>query len=199
VATPVALSDTHTGVVGPRARPHGFLRLASWSWANPFRSDTRLVWTYSLCPLGRDGWDAEALATPAGTAAAATTVTEATAVVASHLRPPRRRWGRWVPPSGRGCCSGRARCMGNLLSVRITYTCPTESYVWGLRRDFRNRPMNAPGRPHPRCTADQQIRGSGSPTSMSTIRVPPIGVSSTTSPGGSRRISPMAAASLPKG
>ena len=43
-------------------------------------------------------------------------------------------------------------------------------------------------RPGPRL--GQQIRGSGSPTSMSTMRVPPRAVSSSTSPAGSARTSP---------
>ena len=41
----------------------------------------------------------------------------------------------------------------------------------------------------------QQIRGSGSPTSMSTIRLPPKAVSSRTRPSGSARTSPTSAAS----
>ena len=45
----------------------------------------------------------------------------------------------------------------------------------------------------------QQIRGSGSPTSMSTIRVPPKAVISTTMPGGSLPIRPIVAASRPSG
>ena len=45
----------------------------------------------------------------------------------------------------------------------------------------------------------QQMRGSGSPTSMSTIRVPPKLVSSTTMASGSATISPIRAASAPSG
>ena len=45
----------------------------------------------------------------------------------------------------------------------------------------------------------QQIRGSGSPTSMSTIRVPPNAVLSSTSPGGSSCTRPMTAAPAPSG
>jgi predicted kinase len=45
----------------------------------------------------------------------------------------------------------------------------------------------------------QQIRGSGSPTSMSTIRVPPKPVFSSTSPGGSSWTRPMIAAPAPSG
>ena len=48
-------------------------------------------------------------------------------------------------------------------------------------------------------TVHQQIRGSGSPTSMSTIRVPPKLVRSTTMPSGSAAISPTAAAAAPDG
>ncbi len=43
----------------------------------------------------------------------------------------------------------------------------------------------------------QQMRGSGSPTSMSTIRVPPNVVRSTTMPGGVEWIRPMSVASVP--
>ena len=50
-----------------------------------------------------------------------------------------------------------------------------------------------------RGTGHQQMRGRGSPTSMSTIRVPPKAVSSTTIPGGSARTSPMRAAVAPSG
>ncbi len=46
---------------------------------------------------------------------------------------------------------------------------------------------------------NQQMRGSGSPTSMSTIRVPPKPVRKTTMPSGWSRISPIAAASRPRG
>jgi hypothetical protein len=44
VARPVPLSATHSGVVGPVARPHGLTRLGSVSCATPGRSLTRLVW-----------------------------------------------------------------------------------------------------------------------------------------------------------
>ena len=46
---------------------------------------------------------------------------------------------------------------------------------------------------------DQQIRGSGSPTSMSTMRVPPKVVSRTTMPSGSAAISPTRTAPAPSG
>src|SRR5438132_5994036 len=46
---------------------------------------------------------------------------------------------------------------------------------------------------------DQQIRGRGSPTSMSTIRVPPNSVFSSTSVGGSSFTVPMTAAPSPRG
>ncbi len=49
------------------------------------------------------------------------------------------------------------------------------------------------------CMPAQQIRGSGSPTSRSTIRVPPNAVLSSTSPGGSSAIRPMIAAPAPSG
>ena len=41
VALLVPLSATHTGVVGPWARPHGFTRSASVSCALPLMSETR--------------------------------------------------------------------------------------------------------------------------------------------------------------
>src|SRR3954468_2482615 len=44
VAVPVPLLATHSGVVGPAARPHGLTRLGSVSCARPGMSLTRLVW-----------------------------------------------------------------------------------------------------------------------------------------------------------
>src|SRR6266536_557127 len=43
VDTLVPLSATHSGVVGPRARPQAFFRLGSVSCAAPLMSETRLV------------------------------------------------------------------------------------------------------------------------------------------------------------
>src|SRR6266567_2006021 len=40
VDTPVPLSATHQGVVGPCTNPHGFTRFPSVNWASPAMSDT---------------------------------------------------------------------------------------------------------------------------------------------------------------
>jgi len=48
VETLVPLSATHSGVVGPRARPHAFFRLGSISCAAPLMLETRLVWRNSF-------------------------------------------------------------------------------------------------------------------------------------------------------
>ncbi len=61
--------------------------------------------------------------------------------------------------------------------------------LWELTRDRAAR----------RTVGAQQIRGSGSPTSMSTIRVPPNVVFSRTRPGGSSRTCPTSAAPSPSG
>ncbi len=42
VETSVPLSDTHAGVAGPKARPHGLTRLGSVMRATPSMSETRL-------------------------------------------------------------------------------------------------------------------------------------------------------------
>src|SRR5690349_16021055 len=74
VETLVPLSATHSGVVGPRARPHAFFRLGSISWAAPLMSETRLVWRNSLCGPP-NGVDADADATGASAAGIATAST----------------------------------------------------------------------------------------------------------------------------
>jgi methionine sulfoxide reductase heme-binding subunit len=59
-----------------------------------------------------------------------------------------------------------------------------------------------PAAPEPRkrrATVNQQMRGNGSPASMSTTRLPPNAVSSSTSPGGSGWTSPTSAAPEPSG
>src|SRR5689334_14889255 len=74
VETLVPLSATHSGVVGPRARPHAFFRLGSISCAAPLMSETRLVCRNSLCgpPNGVDADAAGATASAAGIAMAST-------------------------------------------------------------------------------------------------------------------------------
>src|SRR5512142_2229108 len=74
VATLVPLSATHSGVVGPRARPQAFFRLGSISCAAPLMSETRLVCRNSLCgpPKGEDADAAGATASAAGIAMAST-------------------------------------------------------------------------------------------------------------------------------
>ncbi len=71
-------------------------------------------------------------------------------------------------------------------------------FVRGARHSHESR-MRWRGFGSPAALARQQIRGSGSPTSMSTIRVPPNAVTRTTMPGGSDRIRPITAASRPTG
>src|SRR5215470_8879398 len=46
VETPVPLSATHQGVVGPCTNPQEFTRLGSVNWARPERSETRFVCWY---------------------------------------------------------------------------------------------------------------------------------------------------------
>ena len=78
VATLVPLSATHSGVVGPKARPQGFFRLGSTICApTVVRSETRLVWRNSLSgPWVR----ADAAGAATDTASAAGTATASTAV-----------------------------------------------------------------------------------------------------------------------
>src|SRR5919108_140152 len=66
-----------------------------------------------------------------------------------------------------------------------------------LVRLVRDR-RSAPGT-ELRARFHQQMRGSGSPTSISTTRLPPNAVSSSTRPSGSARISPTTAAFRPSG
>ena len=42
VETSMPLSETHAGVAGPKARPHGLTRLGSVMRATPSMSETRL-------------------------------------------------------------------------------------------------------------------------------------------------------------
>src|SRR3954451_6689595 len=77
VASPVPLSATHSGVVGPAARPHGLTRLGSVSCATPGMSLTRLVWRYPWCIA-----DAPAVPPPASAA----TAVVASAITAASLR-----------------------------------------------------------------------------------------------------------------
>src|SRR2546430_10261372 len=80
VATLVPLSATHSGVVGPRARPQGFFRLGSTTCApTVVRLETRLVCRNSFpgpLPWGR----ADAAGAAAATASAAGTATASTPV-----------------------------------------------------------------------------------------------------------------------
>jgi hypothetical protein len=78
--------------------------------------------------------------------------------------------------SATSCCSE----IFTHLSVEETAT--------GLWR-FRTRPAEG--------SMTQQIRGRGSPTNMSTIRVPPNVVRNTTMPGGVEWIRPISVASAP--
>src|SRR3954468_12063926 len=86
VARPVPLSATHSGVVGPAARPHGLTRLGSVSCATPGMSLTRLVWRYPWCIA-----DAPAVPPPASAA----TAVVASAITAASLRR-RDRSGRLI-------------------------------------------------------------------------------------------------------
>ena len=84
----VALSDTHSGVVGPWVRPQALTRLGSVTGANPATSDTRLTWVYRLvlaepscltvAPAGEDVASARADARATATSGRA-----------ENMRPPR--------------------------------------------------------------------------------------------------------------
>src|SRR6476619_6900455 len=86
VAVPVPLLATHSGVVGPAARPHGLTRLGSVSCARPGMSLTRLVWRKPWCMA-----DAPAVPPPASAA----TAVVASAITATSLRR-RDRSGRFI-------------------------------------------------------------------------------------------------------
>src|SRR5689334_12762469 len=76
VETLVPLSATHSGVVGPRARPQAFTRLGSSSCAAPLTLETRLVWRNSLCgPPGCPDADAAGATASADGIAMASTPT----------------------------------------------------------------------------------------------------------------------------
>src|SRR5438105_586056 len=74
VAVPELLFATHSGLVGPSARPHGFCELGSTTWAPwSLRFEIRLVWWNSFPPprdIAVAPEAAVATATAAGTATA---------------------------------------------------------------------------------------------------------------------------------
>jgi hypothetical protein len=98
--------------------------------------------------------------------------------------------------------SGTTRGIHRVGKVTVgTVLLPPESVdSWRAITPGRTQVVHSgfPGGTGSATAGSQQIRGSGSPTSMSTMRVPPNMVRSTTIPGGSLHISPMMAASLPR-
>ena len=101
---------------------------------------------------------------------------------------------RGLPEPAAAGADGRRAGAPRASGCSPTAACPptTAASAWPGRGGGRPRPGEpVPGR--------QQMRGSGSPTSRSTIRVPPNAVRSSTSPGGSSLTRPMTAAPSPSG